>query len=773
MNHRNKKTNFQVIFDIFERYPREYFVIAFFLLFFFAIVLESFSYTVINYTFYHQLAEKQQTWELEIPVTRWSIYTAPSKTMSQGTVYSTSVDLMDLAIDPQIEGDMSKLQIYLTDMLYEEMCYLKNIDECYNDILRFIKKTEIEDFQYSEDFIKWVINNRLATQLSEKYVTSVRMKENLNPDIEREIISWWIEGVYPNENGLYINPQELTQVEAFAVKYRETFWWKEEDILYAVRKREKRYIPVYQKLSLLNSDEIEQYIDDEYSAMRQWILDKSETIGWFVILSPHAQRIYPERSIGSQIIGFLDNGWEGHYWIEWYFEDTLRGNPGELVSKKDIKWRPIDPISFWDEDKDALEWVDIYTTIDRNVQKMVEETLASGVKRYGANKGTIVVMDPKTWKILSLANYPSYDPNNPWEVYELKKVNPDEYPNPETDLLWKAVFIEDLERWEAFLYNGKRIFLREAEREEYTIDILDKYIYVNEFGAWVYKNDAVSSLYEPWSIMKGITVAIGIDTWEIKPYDLYNDIWKVTIDNFTIANVDKRCLGYNTFTHALWFSCNVWMIRIVQKVGKALMHKYLEDFWFSDETWIFLQGEVFSKMDPYERWPISKLLTTSYGLGISMTPLQMAVAYSTLANGGLYMKPYIVERVVDPYGKETIYTPQTLRRVLKESTSKSVTNMLVESVDSWVAGNAKVEGYSIAGKTGTSQIAYKWKYETGTASTYASFAWYAPAEDPQFVIVVKLDRPRTTVYWGQSSAYIFSELSSKLLDYYAIPKKGK
>lgn len=771
MNRRKETSVFDKILWVFDAYPREYFVVAFFVLFFFAIIFETFSYTVLNYSFYSNLAEQQQTGESEIPVTRWSVYTSKSKTMTEGTVYSTSVDLMDIAVDPQIEWDIWKLWEYLRDLLYTELCYLKNIDDCYNDILRFSKIAEIEDFNNDEQYIKGLIESRLEVLLSETFVTSVRLRDWLSPDDERDVISWGIIGVYANENGLYVNPEEITQTEAFALKYQEKFWWTIEEILYSIRKREKRYIPIYQKLSLLNSDTIERYIEDEYIALKQWVLDKSDTIWGFIILTPHAQRIYPEREVWAQIVGFIDNAGEWHYWVEWFFEDVLRWNPWELVSKKDIKWRPIDPISFWEDNTSALEWVDIYTTIDRNVQKMVEQALEKWVKQYWANKWSIVVMEPKTWKVLSLANYPTYDPNNPWEVYDIKKVNIEEYPNPETDLLGKIVFVEDVVSWEPLLYNGKKIFLREATREEYSIEELDKYIYVNEFWARVYQNDAISSLYEPGSIMKAITVAIWIDTGEIRPYDMYNDIWKVTIDNFTISNVDSKCLWYNSFTHALWYSCNIWMIRIVQKVGKALMHKYFEDFWFSHETGIQLQWEVYSKMDPYEKWPTSRLLTTSYGLGISMTPLQMATAYSILANGGVYMKPYIVDKVVDVSWVETVYGPQPIRRVLKDSTSKSVTSMLVESVDAWVAGNGAVEWYSIAWKTGTSQIAYRWKYETGTASTYASFAWYAPAEDPQFVIVVKLDRPRTTIYWGASSAYIFSDITKQLLEYYSIPKK--
>lgn len=123
------------------------------------------------------------------------------------------------------------------------------------------------------------------------------------------------------------------------------------------------------------------------------------------------------------------------------------------------------------------------------------------------------------------------------------------------------------------------------------------------------------------------------------------------------------------------------MIRIVQKVGKALLHSYLYDFGFGDLTGITLSGEVFSKIDPYEKWPTSKLLTTSYGLGVSVTPLQMASAYSVLANGGLYMKPYIVDKMVFNDGQVVEYSPKALRRVIKKETSDIMIDMLVDGVE--------------------------------------------------------------------------------------------
>jgi cell division protein FtsI/penicillin-binding protein 2 len=569
---------------------------------------------------------------------------------------------------------------------------------------------------------------------------------------------------------LYVNPEEVEDINKTAqilAKHTSIIEWRIKDL---IRKRKKRYALLWKRLSIETSEEIEKYIKEEKDALKRWIIEKKDTIWDFIILEPVPRRYYPEWKLAAQVIGFVDNSWKWQYWLEGYFNDILKWNKGYIIAKVDIRWRTINPINFksWDL---YWKWAKIYSTIDRNIQAKVEQILEAGVKKFRANKGTVVVMNPKTWAILAMANYPSYDPNFPWKVYELEKLNYAKYNDPLIDLKGYPIFVEDSKNWKEFYYNSKKIFLRKATEFEIWNPAIIKYKYKNWFWPEVYRNGAISDLYEPGSIMKAFTVAIWLDSWEINQYSMYQDNWEVTIDQFKISNVSKKCLWYHTFGHALNYSCNVWMLRIAQRYGRVLAYEYLKKFWFWRKTNISLNWEVSSEIRELNHWSLSNLLTSSYGLWISVTPLQMATAYSVLANGWVYMQPHIVDTIKYPNWKILKYKPEESYRVIKPETSRIITKMLVDSINNWVAKNWNVEWYTLAWKTGTSQIAKKWWYEKWQASTYASFAWFWPAEDPKFVIIVKLDRPRTSIYGWATSAKIFKEIASFLLDYYKIPKK--
>jgi len=764
----SKKGILNKIVCFFEKYPKHYYVFAFFVIFFSIITLKVFSYTVLNYSFYKNLADKQQIWKVSIPVTRWNIYSS----VNGWTILATSVNLNDLAIDPMIKWDKKALANFLKDILYKQICYLKTDKECYDWISKFIKVLEITDFEYNEVYEKKIILDYLYKKIQRTKVRSVLVEKELDSEKITLIESYKFKWVYISWNALYINPEEIINTDLVSEKISKIIWWNIADFKHYIRKRDLRYIPIYNKISITISEEIKKYLSEEKYAIKKWILNKSKSFWWFIILKPNPHRFYPENNIASQIVWFTDSAWNWHYWIEWEFNLTLRWQKSFVKSKKDINGRVIDPFSLW-KDSSTMKGVDIYTTIDRNIQKKAEKLIKDWVIKYRANKWSMVILEPKTWKIIAMANYPSYNPNNPWYVYELEKINYVKYPNLETDLLGMPILVEDIERWKEFLYNSKKIYLRMANKADLSDYSLTKYKYKNNYWAGVYKNDIISSLYEPGSIMKAVTVSIWIDTQEINKYSMYMDKWELDIDTFKIKNVSRKCLGYHSFGHALNYSCNVWMIRIAQRYWKALAYEYLKNFWFSENTWISLDWEVSSKLENYEKWSRAKLFTSSYWLGISVTPLQMATAYSVIANWWVYIVPRIIDHIVYPNGKIIKYKPELLRRVIKKSTSDTMIKMLVSSIENWVAWHWKVEWYTLAWKTWTSPIATKWKYEKWVGTTIASFAWFWPAEDPKFVIIIKLDRPRTVQYWWNSSAFIYKDMAWYLLDYLGIPKKIK
>lgn len=763
---RNSIFNHKIIKKL-EKLNRLYYIAAFFVIFSLIIVQKLFSNTVINHNFYQEKADKQQIWKVTVPVTRGTVYSATN----WGTILGTSLNLFDIAIDPQIPGSKNKLQDFLTDVVYKESCENVSNKICYNNILKFLKVIELEEFDYDESSIKKLIWETLYKKINQKFVTSVFIDRELEQDKIDLIKSFWYAGIYPTFPYLYINPEEITQIKTVANSLAPLLAMDSEDLEYLMRKRKIQYVPILSKLSISVSEYVRMFLEEENNAMKKWLIKKEDSVWGFVVLTPRPQRYYPEKDVASQIIWFVDNEWKWHYGIEWYFNDSLKGNNGKIVSRKDIRWRIINPIEL-EEQNENTEWVKIFTSIDRNIQKKVETILEKWVKEFRANKGTVVVMEPKTGRVLSMANYPTFNLNDFSDVYELEKVRFSKYPDPTIDLLWYPVFVEDTENWERYFYDNKEIFLRKATREELWENLLVKYKYKNDYGPEVYKSDAISALYEPGSIMKSLVFAMWIDTGEIEANELYRDINELQVWTFTIKNLDtKNCWGLHSFSNALDFSCNVGMVRIVQRLGTLLVYNYFQKFGFDEITGVTLEWEVTGQMRDWEKWSKSQLYTSSYGLGISVTPLQMAAAYSVLANGWVYYTPTVVDKVEFADGKVIKYKSEPQRRVIKESTSEIMTKILVHWVREWAAKRGAVEWYNLAGKTWTAQIPFRWKYETWQASTMASFAGYGPAEDPQFVIIVKLERPRTTNYWGASSAHLFREISEYLLDVYNIPKR--
>ena len=270
--------------------------------------------------------------------------------------------------------------------------------------------------------------------------------------------------------------------------------------------------------------------------------------------------------------------------------------------------------------------------------------------------------------------------------------------------------------------------------------------------------------------MKRIRMAIAIDQGEVMPSDIYEDTGEVEKDTFIIRNSNKRIYGRVNMTNCLEFSINTCMTSIGDKLGKKLFHRMLERFGFGRVTGIELEDELSGDLLPWKDWKNSTLATTSFGQGFSATPLQVITAISAIANGGKLMKPMIIDRLIHPNAGEEVRQPVVVDQVITPTTSETLTAMLVSSVDHGFAKDGKVKGHKIAGKTGTSQIARPGGgYETGTGSTVASFVGYAPVDRAQFVILVKLDRPKRGEHGATAAAPLFRQIAAFLFEYYGLP----
>jgi cell division protein FtsI/penicillin-binding protein 2 len=280
-----------------------------------------------------------------------------------------------------------------------------------------------------------------------------------------------------------------------------------------------------------------------------------------------------------------------------------------------------------------------------------------------------------------------------------------------------------------------------------------------------FNNPAISAMYDPGSVMKGVTMAVGLDTGTITPYTVFDDPGVFWAAGTPIHNWDHQAHGSVTMMQVLQESLNTGAAWVATQIGSATFDKYLGSFGFGSHTGVDLPGEARGQMASPKDPPALALAENAFGEGIAVTPLQMVAAYGALANGGVLMRPYVVASVAADggLGQVTTHGPQRVRQVVSADAARTVTQMLVASAYSETQMYL-LQGYSVAAKTGTSVLD-----QSHPQITYASVIGYAPASHPRFVLLVKLDHPRKTIYGATAAAPLWRALAQQLLDYYRIP----
>jgi stage V sporulation protein D (sporulation-specific penicillin-binding protein) len=416
-------------------------------------------------------------------------------------------------------------------------------------------------------------------------VESVEIQRDLEDDMVEIISSWQDPALFFVVNHLYVNPLKVSEPEVLATRLSWVIGMSEEDIIVKFEKKKKRHLEIIRKMNVSTRDAVMTRLANERQAIKNKELTLEDSIVPFIKIEDNLVRFYPEKNITGQITGFVDGDGIGRYGIEGYFEDLLQAeSPTERVIKDNAN-RPIDGYVSRGLIT-SKNGIDISLTIDRNIQKEIWVRLERAIKQFKANKWSIIVMDPITWAVRAMVNYPDYDPNNYTQVYEMEPVSYNNYKNPYFELFGTPLYVVDTLSGTTFAnIDGQRLKLREAEDREVINYSITKYKYKNGYGSAVYSNDIVSAFYEPGSVFKAVTTAIGIDTWEISPDDTYLDKGYVELTyeagrKGRISNVASQCTWRHSYIHALNWSCNVGMISIIGKIGPSLFHKYLGDFDF-------------------------------------------------------------------------------------------------------------------------------------------------------------------------------------------------
>ena len=360
-----------------------------------------------------------------------------------------------------------------------------------------------------------------------------------------------------------------------------------------------------------------------------------------VELVPEYWRTYPASPVGSQVVGFVGyKGDEkiGQYGVEGYFNEALTGKGGFLKAEKDTagRWISVGLRTLQKaEDGDSL-----VLTIEQSVQYFIERKLEEAVKKFDAISGSILIMEPKTGKIIAMANYPSYDNENYSQI---------------TD-------------------------------------------------ASLFQNACIQDQYEPGSIMKPMTYSVPLDLGKIEPETLYTDRGSISMSGFTMHNFDGKGRGTIPMIKALELSLNTGAIFAEQAAGKEKFYEYFKNFGFGTPLGIDLVGEANGDIRNMSFMKDLTFATASFGQGVSATPLQMVSAFSSLINGGKLMKPQIIEKVIKGNGEERPIDPKEIRQVISPKTSEKIKAMLVSVVKNGWSVKAAVPGYLIGGKTGTAQM---------------------------------------------------------------------
>ena len=477
------------------------------------------------------------------------------------------------------------------------------------------------------------------------------------------------------------------------------------------------YNSVLEKINATNQFQtIAKKVEQEkIDKLKEWMNETNIKSG--INIDEDSKRYYPYDTVASNILGFCGTDNQGITGLENKWDDVLTGTPGKLISSKASNLQEI-PDS---QEKyiPAENGSDLTLTIDLNIQIIVEKYLKQAVEENNCERGgNAILMDPKNGDILAMACYPTYNLNTPFT------------PNAELSQIYDSLSSED----------------KSLEIQK------------------MWKNKSVQDLYEPGSTFKVITAAVALEE-NITTPDVKGEFVCTGYEH--VGDRDIACWrsynphGYQSLTEALGNSCNPAFMQVGKRIGAPTLYKYYKAFGLFDKTGVALAGEEGSLFTPLEKVGPVELATMSFGQRFSITPLQMATAICAVANDGYLMQPRIVKSITNTdTGAVTEVEPVTVRQVISKETSEEVRKMMEYVATKGTGRNGQVTGYSIGGKTGTSEPPDN-KRDEGYVASYVAIS---PVEDTQVVLLLTLYKPPANNHQGGTLAGpVVSQMLSEIL----------
>lgn len=440
-----------------------------------------------------------------------------------------------------------------------------------------------------------------------------------------------------------------------------------------------------------------------------------------VMIDEDIKRIYPNENMASQVIGFVGKDNQGIIGLEAKYDEYLKGKQGKILTETDA--RGVELKNGIQERVAPTNGYTLVTSLDINMQKYAEQTLAKVVEAKGAKRGSIILMNPQNGEIYAMANEPDFNLNEPFTINN-----------------------EDLKaNWDNMSQKEKN-------------DALNQ----------MWRNFSINDTYEPGSTFKVMTSAMGLNEKIITPDTHFNcGGGKTVAGRYIKCWRSPRSHGSQTFTQGVQNSCNPVFMEVGEQLGVDKFYHYMQLFGFNEKTGVDLPGEAVGIMHKKEKVGPVELATMSFGQSFQITPLQLLRAISSVINGGELITPHFGTKIIDENGniiEELNY--EKGRRTVSEEVSEQM-KIILESVVSEGTGNKTyIPGFRIGGKTATSE-----KLPRRSGKYIASFCAFSPAENPQVIALVLIDEPQGVYYGGQVAGPVMKELLENILPYMNIEKK--